>query len=323
MLTRDLQHSDPWATPLSWGGSLLVHALLAVLILSNLKSCARQGDFGQAEVYRVVGITYATPETATETEPQTPTPPQPNLPQLPDLPEQSEQSPLTPQKQIETLPAIGPGPSSVMEQASVTPKDFSNSFPPPPSTSAGVPTTTRFFDISTEGNKLVYVIDCSGSMNRNHAFRNAKAELIASLQRLNSTHNFHLIFYNENLFEFTNRAGKIEPQSATPANLERCNSFIVEMDNSGGTAHFPALEKALSYNPEVIFFLTDASEPAMSARELDQIKRLNRSRAAIHCIEFGIQPTELKLPNFLNQLSSENGGSYRYRDTNQFRALPN
>ncbi|HBN74253.1 MAG TPA: hypothetical protein DD473_00205 [Planctomycetaceae bacterium] len=322
MLSREMHHDRFWTSPVAFVGSLCVHALLALLIVSNLNSCGRTGDFGTTEVYREVGITYDSPAEETSEESTEVTEQKPEKTELPVLPQSLSDVPqaeMTPLPEIPANALIGPGPAESLLPSSSEMAAISQQLPPPTDTKSGIPSTTKFFDIATRGRVLIYVIDCSGSMNRNNSFRHAKAELSASLERLDGSHKFHIIFYNDHVYEFLDRNGKPDVQWATAGNLARGRSFISEMDNSEGTAHLPALIKALSYSPEVIFFLTDAAEPAMTAKQLDEVRRVNKGQAAIHCIEFGIQPTDLKLPNFLQKLSSENGGTYRYRDTNEFR----
>ena len=58
--------------------------------------------------------------------------------------------------------------------------------------------STSMFGVEAQGRKFVYVFDRSGSMGEpaNRPLSAAKAELIQSLERLESVHQFHLIFYN-------------------------------------------------------------------------------------------------------------------------------
>ena len=76
--------------------------------------------------------------------------------------------------------------------------------------------------------------------------------------------------------------------------------------------HLPALEMALIMRPDVVFFLTDASEPQMSAIELARVRRLNRG-TVINTIEFGAGPRGANY-NFLQALAAENGGQHGYVD---------
>ena len=310
-----------WASPLAFAGSLCIHAGLAWLIITNMNSCGQRGDFGSSDVYREVGLymvddsAQETEETSQDTPEQLPTVPESLNESLNELPQMTQALP-----QLPDLPRIGPGPAPGKPSEPSTHHSDTIakvlSRPPPPS-AAGIPGTTKFYGIATSGRTLLYVIDCSGSMNKHNAFRYAKAEMLSSMERLESTHKFQIIFYNDGIIEFKDRRGKPEIHWATALNLSRARTFINGMSVSGATAHYPALMKAISYSPDVIFFLSDAAGTALSAGKLDEIKRKNNGQAAIHCIEFGegIKPN---VENFLHKLARQNEGTYRYRNVTQF-----
>lgn len=183
--------------------------------------------------------------------------------------------------------------------------------------SAGGPGGTTFFDVSASGSRFVYVIDHSGSMGFYGQLRVAKNELLASLQSLEATHQFHIVFYDDNLREFRIRDGKPCLNWATDINKTLARQFLLEVQPDGGTHHLAALEKGLSYRPEHLFFLTDADDPILSAADRAKIKRNNAGKTRIHCIEFG-KGGDLGTTNFLKQMATENGGTYRYRDISKF-----
>ena len=70
-------------------------------------------------------------------------------------------------------------------------------------------------------------------------------------------------------------------------------------------------------DPEVIFFLTDAREPELSAAELDKIQRRCASKITIHTIEFGVGEA-INDSNFLKRLAAATGGNAEYRDVQKF-----
>lgn len=177
--------------------------------------------------------------------------------------------------------------------------------------------STSFFNIDAEGNRFVYVVDRSGSMDEFKQLRVARSELLASMQSLDSTQQFHIIFYNQEYREMELRNREAGLVWATDINRTLAGQFLREVNPAGGTAHLPALRKALSYRPEHLFFLTDADRPQLTARDLSEIQKINRGRTHIHCIEFG-QQADLGLENFLKRLARQNDGTYRYRDVTQF-----
>ena len=176
---------------------------------------------------------------------------------------------------------------------------------------------TTFFDIAAKGSRFLYVLDRSGSMHDHNAIRVAKEELIASLSMLEQTQQFQVIFYNQSFIELRHNDERPGMQWATEINRTLARQFISSIQPDGGTDHVPALKKALRYQPEHLFFLTDADQPQLSARELHEIKTLNGGRSRIHCVEFGKGP-ELSSDNFMKKIARDNGGTYRYRDVTRF-----
>jgi len=65
----------------------------------------------------------------------------------------------------------------------------------------------------------------------------------------------------------------------------------------------------------VIFFLTDADEPRMTAGQLAHVVRTNQG-ASINAIEFGYGP-QTDADNFLVKLARQNGGRHVYVDVSQ------
>ncbi len=176
---------------------------------------------------------------------------------------------------------------------------------------------TTFFDIEAKGNRFIYVVDRSGSMHDHGAIRVAKEELVVSLAALEQTQQFQIVFYNQKLSEMNGIDDRPQMQWATDINRTFARNFISSVQPDGGTDHMPALKKALRYQADHLFFLTDADQPILSAREINEIKMLNGGRTKIHCVEFGKGP-ELSGDNFLKKLARDNGGTYRYRDVTRF-----
>ena len=174
---------------------------------------------------------------------------------------------------------------------------------------------TSVFGASGVGYKFVYVFDRSGSMGGSgrSALSAAKDELKASLASLGDTHQFQIIFYNDRptLFPLAGRTGRLV--FGNDANKQRAEQFIEGIVADGSTQHEEALNLALRFSPDVIFFLTDADQPALSPGQLERINRRNRGNASINTIEFGLGP-QLDSENFLAALARQNGGHHVYFD---------
>jgi len=173
---------------------------------------------------------------------------------------------------------------------------------------------TSLFGVVGEGYKFVYVFDRSGSMGGSgrNALRAVKAELLASLEHLDTVHQFQIIFYNERPVIFNPSGAPGRLAFANEQNKQRARRFIATIVADGGTRHTDALELAAKMRPDVIFFLTDADEPTLSRRDLDKVQR-QAAGITIHAIEFGTGPKP-EGKSFLEVLAEENAGQYTYVD---------
>jgi len=173
---------------------------------------------------------------------------------------------------------------------------------------------TEVFGAYGEGNRFAYVFDRSGSMNGfgGRPLAAAKAELLASLEDLQSHHQFQIIFYNESPRVFNPHGGTPRLVWGDEISKRRARRFVAGIEASGGTEHMAALMLALQLGPDVLFFLTDADEPVLSSAQLRKIRRRNNG-AVIHSIEFGFGPS-VQSDNFLARLANSNGGQHVYVD---------
>jgi hypothetical protein len=181
---------------------------------------------------------------------------------------------------------------------------------------------TSFFGIEAGGKRFAYVLDRSGSMGdpENKPLAAAKAELLASVERLDDLQQFFLIFYNEDVRQFSPVGGG--RYFADDANQAAARRFVESIQAQGGTKHYGALQRAINLRPDVIFLLTDG-EPKddLTADELKRLNRLNEGVAQIHVIQFAQAPYA---GNSLVQLARQNRGQHSYRNLREIvnRALP-
>ena len=190
---------------------------------------------------------------------------------------------------------ISPSAGSVGQQAVGTPQTG--------------PGQTAFMNITDSGSSFVYVIDVSASMGEDNRLQVAKSQLKASLRLLQPNQQFQVIFYSE----FTSRI-KLKPVRnmyfATTANVLRAVSEVDRVQPDRGTEHKPALVEALSLEPDVIYFLTDGREQALSPADLRQI-RLMAGGTTVHVIEFGSGLLEDRSTSWLERLARQSNGEYR------------
>ncbi len=186
--------------------------------------------------------------------------------------------------------------------------------PRQPKSGAGGKARTSVFNIASEGHSFVYVFDRSASMSspNNLPLNAAKGAMKGSLATLQSTHTFHVIFYNERPLDFTLPGGKRRLLFATDQNKTLANRFIDGVVADGSTKHYEALLMAVRLGPDVIYMLTDADrKDNLTPGETSEILKRNRAGAVINTIQFGFHdyvPEE----TFLVRLARETGGQYKY-----------
>lgn len=180
----------------------------------------------------------------------------------------------------------------------------------------GSPATVSVFGVKGTGHRFVYAFDRSASME-GAPLRAAKYQLIYSLESLDSIHQFQILFFHHRLSLFDITGGQQRIAFADDRNKRLAAEYCESISASGGTDREAALSKALDFQPDVIFFLTDADDP-MSHNEVRKIVELSERRGtSINVIEFGTGPNP-ESENFLTQIARETGGQYGYIDTNHF-----
>ncbi len=308
---------------LSWRGwvaSMVLHAVL-VVALGLLWPLVPKGQSGQQELIfeGQVALKHVSQEGETFYEnPAEPSSAPQNAPQDPSaLPQDllSESSVPQVENPLPDLDVLAPGSGTTTSGGGASGLLSGN--PPSRSAPAGsTKTKTSFFGVEGEGNSFVYVLDRSASMGSAGGvpLRAAKAQLKASLGALQEVNLFYIIFYNDvpRLFRVPgNRRGLVFANSRNKVLAMR---FIDSITAEGATEHREALLKALSLQPDVIFFLTDGDDPPLRAADLADIRR--RAAAAgttIHVIQFGQGPL-LRSESFLTRLARQNRGTFRYVD---------
>lgn len=322
-----------WTKLPSWMLSCGLHALILLAVGMWLQSHERPPAGFTDEPAREIGIvvkqrgefveaprqepTESTTGDPTETRPQ-PKPDQQvkvasELPDLPNVPSEALPSPAP-------TPVVGAGVASPTAPATDA-RDVVKSGgvrSPGEMIASGTP-GTAFMGVQDKGTRVIFVVDCSASMSEHNALRVAKSALVSSLQALDSTQQFQVIFFNEQAVPLRLK-GESKPilYFATDIFKTLARQSISAQQPNLGTDRETAIMMALKLNPDVLFILTDAGEPLLMARDLKKVADLNRGRARIHTIEFG-EGTHLGGPeNFLQKLARQNGGTWRYHDVTRF-----
>ena len=142
------------------------------------------------------------------------------------------------------------------------------------------------WDVSIRANKIVYVVDFSGSIIV--AVDDLKRELKRSISRLRPTQAFNvIIFYSEG----TGNSGRFKSESFAPTlqavTTESRKQFYTWLDSKsprGETEPLQSMKRALALGPEAIFFFSDGY---FDDSVVNEIARANRAaHASIVCFVF-------------------------------------
>lgn len=305
--------------------SLLVHAsLVMVLLVWGLRGCGDGTMIATEGEGRLVGI-YVKPS-PNESNQQEHDSESSEMDQQPQTATVTLSSPAgaisdTPPVEIE-LPErsrqLGPGqavpsfPDGALGNT-VRPNAFQSS--PSMRTQLG-PGEVSFFNALDQGARIVFVIDTSSSMY-GQPILVARAELAASIQALQSNQRFQVVFYDNAPRVLKLRGYQVgELYRAGDSVKSLARQELSTVTTQGSTNHKAALLRALKMNPEILYLLTDADSGLLPA-EMDAIRRANRGKTRIHCIQFG-EGANLTGDSFLKKLARKNGGTYQYRDLKKY-----
>ncbi len=315
-----------------WAISFALHAVLLLLFTASLKSCtsgtegAGVGEMREIGIYMKNKNNFNQPETSDDNSqnnsdsnqsssasaPMTGT-------QVSETVDPSPPLPLTsPQDEPSNIIGKGnPVPSFPQAKGAGTVTGNGNVKPKRSSRGGGQPGEASFLGLHDKGKSFIFLIDCSGSMANHSALRVAKSEVKTTLAGLESTQKFQILFFNERHYLLRIRNDQTNKlYLANDINRTLANQFINGIQANLGTKRITAIRRGLAMKPEVLFLLTDADNP-LSARDLSEIKKLNKSKTRIHCIEFG-KGSQLIRGNYLQRLAQQNKGSYGYRDVTNF-----
>jgi hypothetical protein len=171
---------------------------------------------------------------------------------------------------------------------------------------------TEFFGVQGQGNKFVFVCDCSGSMS-GQKWLELQRELSRCIGSLSAGKSFYVIFFDGEMHPMFEPASR-EPAllDATSENVERARLWIAEKSLGSNTSPCDSMKFAASLEPDAIFLLTDGEFSDYTA---PYMRGFNRKRAAngkpkvvVHTIGFFSQKHQL----VLERIAKDSGGTYRF-----------
>jgi len=164
-----------------------------------------------------------------------------------------------------------------------------------------------FFGLDLAGQRFVFVVDASRSMNHpypgeaKNRLGRVKIELYNTVLKMTPDQSFFVVFFNSEPIPMPSR-GMVR---AEPALIRPYLNWIFSARGIGQTNPESALMLALRLNPDKIYFLTDGD---FSYRSVRAVREANRNRIPIHTIGFGGQEGEKNL----QEIARDSQGTYQF-----------
>jgi hypothetical protein len=174
---------------------------------------------------------------------------------------------------------------------------------------------SMYYGLSIYADKMVFIIDTSGSMLQGGRLMAAKRELLQAIDGLTDDAQFSVLAFNGEVYAWQNR---LMPANAT---MKQAASLWISMLETGNTtASYDALETGLRFDAEAIYFLTDGVPQGGKVNNpadiVTLITRANGAkRMSIYTIGIGVLgPQGGIFDTFLTALARQNWGIYRRVD---------
>jgi hypothetical protein len=175
------------------------------------------------------------------------------------------------------------------------------------------PGVTMYYDLPVYATRVVFIMDTSRSM-LGFRLAAAKKELAEAINTLRPNDQFTVLVFDSNV-----RTWQKKLVVADSTNKKKAIQFVNKQETNLMTASFDALEAALAFDAEAIFFVTDGAPYGGKIAAPPEIVRvitvLNRSRReSIYTIGIGAGFVGSPMDTFLRTLAESNFGVYRRVD---------
>lgn len=176
--------------------------------------------------------------------------------------------------------------------------------------------STQFFGTNAVGNRFVFIIDASDSMNEGFRWHQAVRELEASIDKLGKDQKALVLLYNFQTYPMFNTPPKdLKLLPVTEDFKKRLSQWLATQVPIGGTRPAFALEYSLTLDPDAIFLLSDGMLADNSIQILAKHNKIrgekNRkvTKVPIHTVSLG--PNKLGA-ELMKIIADNNGGEFTW-----------
>ncbi len=139
-----------------------------------------------------------------------------------------------------------------------------------------------FFGVKTKGNRFVYAVDNSNSMNRGK-FETAVAELQRSIGALNEYQYFYVIFFSDTAYPLFYPQAAPGMVRATDENKRRLEYWLMTVERCLRTKGREAMHMAFAMRPDAIYVLGDG---AFTDNTYDVLMAVPPTGTTVHTLGF-------------------------------------
>lgn len=172
--------------------------------------------------------------------------------------------------------------------------------------SAGPSGKVSFFGAESEAERVVFVVDNSGSM-QNGRMETTLLELDNAVRRLSTSQEFYVVFFSDQAYPMFFPAPAEEPLQATRKNKQRLTAWLHTVEICLGGRLLDAMEIAAGLEPDVVYLLTDGD--IRSDRVAGRMTTPDTWPFTIHTLGMGARtPRHVAI---LSAIATSTGGVYR------------
>lgn len=164
----------------------------------------------------------------------------------------------------------------------------------------------RFFGSESVGDRVVFIVDNSGSMQRGR-METTLMELDRAVQSLSYSQSFYVIFYSDQVYPMFFPASVEELLPATRKNKRKLSAWLPSIEICLGGRLLDAMELAATLDPQVVYLLSDGD--IRSERVMDALTETEAWPFTIHTLGMGAR-SEKHAMN-LAAIAQANGGGFR------------
>jgi hypothetical protein len=172
--------------------------------------------------------------------------------------------------------------------------------------SRGMGERVRFFGSESRANRIAFVVDNSGSMQRGR-METTLAELGRAVQGLTPSQSFYVVLFSDQPYPMLFPEADPGPLAATPENKRRLLRWLTTVEMCTGGRLTEAVQLASLAKPQVVYLLTDGD--IRSPRVMADLTRAGAWEFTIHTLGMGVRtPQDAQK---LDAIAKASGGSFR------------